>query len=49
MLSRLFGTENNGVEPPVISGVNGMDLNHIGMKPSKLPDHERPGASVGYV
>ena len=33
MLSRLFGTENNGVEPPVISGVNGMDLNHIGMSP----------------
>lgn len=33
MLSRLFGTENNGVEPPVISGVNGMDLKHIGMSP----------------
>ena len=33
MLSRLFGTEKNGVEPPVISGVNGMDLNHIGMSP----------------
>ena len=33
MLSRLFGTQNSNTEPPVISGVNGMDLNHIGMSP----------------
>jgi hypothetical protein len=31
MLSRLFGTQNVAEEPPVVSGVNGMDLNHIGM------------------
>ena len=36
MLSRLFGVENNGAEPPVVSGINGMDLNHIGMSPQNF-------------
>ena len=36
MLSRLFGVENNGAEPHVVSGVNGMDLNHVGMSPQNF-------------
>lgn len=36
MLSRLFGVENNSAEPPVVSGINGMDLNHIGMSPQNF-------------
>ena len=36
MLSRLFGTQNSNTEPPVVSGVNGMDLKHIGMSPQNF-------------
>ena len=36
MLSRLFGTQNSNTEPPVMSGVNGMDLKHIGMSPQNF-------------
>jgi len=37
MLSRLFGTQQNSdTEPAVVSGVNGMDLNHIGMSPQNF-------------
>lgn len=36
MLSRLFGAQNTASEPPVVSGVNGMDLNNIGMSPQNF-------------
>ena len=31
MLSRLFNTTDPNAAPPVVSGVNGMDMNHLGM------------------
>ena len=33
MLSRLFNTTDPNATPPVLSGVTGMDKNHIGMSP----------------
>lgn len=36
MLSRLFNTTDPSATPPVLSGVNGMDKNHIGMNPANF-------------
>lgn len=36
MLSRLFNTTDPNAAPPVLSGINGMDKNHIDMSPANF-------------
>lgn len=36
MLARLFNTKDANAAPPVMSGVNGMDKDHVGMSPANF-------------